>query len=43
MEPAAHYLLVSTREPDDAEVRSFTIVDGVVSEEQVLLVDDEVE
>jgi len=37
-EPAAHYLLVSTRDPDDAEVRSFRIVDGIVSEEEVRLV-----
>src|SRR5215468_593339 len=35
MEPGAHYLLVSTREPDDAEVRSFRIVADVVTEEQV--------
>jgi proteasome lid subunit RPN8/RPN11 len=34
-EPAAHYLLVSTREPDDVEVRSFMIVDGVVTEEEI--------
>ena len=37
MEPSAHYLLVSTRKPDETEVRSFTIVDGVVTEEQVQL------
>jgi [CysO sulfur-carrier protein]-S-L-cysteine hydrolase len=35
MEPGAHYMLVSTREPDDAEVRSFRILDGVVTEEHV--------
>jgi proteasome lid subunit RPN8/RPN11 len=35
--PQAHYLLVSTRDPDTAEVRSFRIVDGVVSEEPVRL------
>ncbi|HUJ05172.1 MAG TPA: M67 family metallopeptidase [Streptosporangiaceae bacterium] len=34
-EPSAHYLLVSTREPDRAEVRSFRIVAGAVSEEEV--------
>jgi [CysO sulfur-carrier protein]-S-L-cysteine hydrolase len=34
-EPGAHYVLVSTRDPDQAEVRSFRIVDGVVEEEPV--------
>lgn len=34
-EPNAHYLLVSTREPDAEEIRSFRIVDGVVTEEEV--------
>lgn len=34
-EPGAHYLLVSTRRPDAEEIRSFRIVDGVVSEEPV--------
>jgi proteasome lid subunit RPN8/RPN11 len=38
-EPDAHYLLVSTREPDQAEVRSYRIVDGVVTEEEVRLSD----
>ena len=33
-EPGAHYLLVSTR-TETAEVRSFRIVDGVVTEEPV--------
>ena len=37
-EPEAHYLLVSTRDPDHAEVRSFRIVDGEISEEEVRLV-----
>ncbi len=37
-EPAAHYLLVSTREPAAEEIRSFRIVDGVVSEEEVSIV-----
>jgi proteasome lid subunit RPN8/RPN11 len=37
-EPAAHYLLVSTRDPDHEEVRSFRIVDGVVTEEEVRVV-----
>jgi [CysO sulfur-carrier protein]-S-L-cysteine hydrolase len=36
-EPGAHYLLVSTREPDREEVRSFRIVDGLVSEEEIQL------
>jgi proteasome lid subunit RPN8/RPN11 len=39
MEPGAHYLLVSTREPDTAEIRSFRIADGVVTEEEVRLTD----
>ena len=34
-EPNAHYVLVSTREPDSVEFRSFKIVDGVVTEEPV--------
>ncbi|HSK27248.1 MAG TPA: M67 family metallopeptidase [Jiangellales bacterium] len=34
-EPGAHYLLVSTRADDDVEVRSYRIVDGEVSEEEV--------
>ena len=34
-EPAAHYLLVSTRDPVVEEVRSFRIVDGQVVEEEV--------
>jgi proteasome lid subunit RPN8/RPN11 len=38
-EPNAHYLLVSTREPDSEEIRSFRIVDGVVTEEEVNIVD----
>ncbi|RAK40182.1 proteasome lid subunit RPN8/RPN11 [Actinoplanes lutulentus] len=37
--PDAHYLLVSTREPDAEEIRSFRIVDGVVTEEKVNIVD----
>lgn len=41
-EPNAHYVLVTTRErepeADDAEVRSFRIRDGIVSEEQVRIV-----
>src|SRR5262249_58272495 len=34
-EPEAHYVVVSTREPDRTEFRSFRIVDGEVSEEEV--------
>ena len=37
--PDAHYLLVSTREPDSEEIRSFRIVDGVVTEEEINIVD----
>jgi proteasome lid subunit RPN8/RPN11 len=38
-EPNAHYVLVSTREPDAVEFRSFRIVDGVVTEEPVEITD----
>jgi proteasome lid subunit RPN8/RPN11 len=34
-EPQAHYVLVSTRDVDSTEFRSFRIVDGVVTEEPV--------
>jgi proteasome lid subunit RPN8/RPN11 len=37
-EPSAHYLLLSTREPDVTEIRSYRIVDGAVTEEPVKLV-----
>jgi proteasome lid subunit RPN8/RPN11 len=37
-EPNAHYVLVSTREPDSADFRSFRIVDGEVTEEPVEVV-----
>jgi proteasome lid subunit RPN8/RPN11 len=37
-EPRAHYVLVSTREPDRVEFRSFRIVDGEVAEEPVQVV-----
>jgi len=37
-EPAAHYVLVSTRDPDAVEFRSYRIVDGVVTEEEVRVV-----
>ena len=38
-EPNAHYVLVSTRDPEEAEFRSYRIVDGVVTEEDVEIVD----
>jgi proteasome lid subunit RPN8/RPN11 len=38
-EPSAHYVIVSTRDPEQAELRSFHIVDGVVTEEEVLIAD----
>src|ERR1700751_4255350 len=34
-EPGGHYVQVSTREPDRAEFRSFRILDGEVTEEEV--------
>jgi proteasome lid subunit RPN8/RPN11 len=34
-EPTAHYVLVSTRDRDQVEFRSFRIVDGEVTEEHV--------
>jgi [CysO sulfur-carrier protein]-S-L-cysteine hydrolase len=39
-EPGAHYVLVSTRDQDQEEFRSFRIVDGVVTEEEVRISDD---
>jgi proteasome lid subunit RPN8/RPN11 len=38
-EPDAHYVLVSTRDPGQDEVRSYRIVDGVVTEEPVTIVE----
>src|ERR687888_2740886 len=38
-EPGAHYVLVSTRDPEDAEFRSYRIVDGEVTEEEVRVVE----
>jgi proteasome lid subunit RPN8/RPN11 len=38
-EPGAHYVLVSTREPDHTELRSYRIVDGEVTEEEVSVVE----
>ena len=41
-EPNAHYVLVSTRAPDQTEFRSFRIVDGQVTEEPVEVIEVEV-
>ena len=38
-EPDAHYVLISTRDPEDHELRSYRIVDGVVTEEDVEVVE----
>ena len=38
-EPDAHYVLVSTRNPGQDEVRSYRILDGVVAEEPVHIVE----
>lgn len=38
-EPDAHYVLISTRDPDEHELRSYRIVDGVVTEEPVDIVE----
>ncbi|MGH8827943.1 MAG: Mov34/MPN/PAD-1 family protein [Jiangellaceae bacterium] len=40
-EPNAHYLLVSTRDEQTDEVRSYRIVDGQITEEEVSIVDGE--
>jgi [CysO sulfur-carrier protein]-S-L-cysteine hydrolase len=37
-EPNAHYVLVSTRSPDEVEMRSYRIVDGTVTEEELRVV-----
>jgi [CysO sulfur-carrier protein]-S-L-cysteine hydrolase len=37
-EPDAHYVLVSTRDADEHELRSYRILDGVVTEEPVNIV-----
>ena len=37
-EPGAHYVLVSTRDAETAEFRSFRIVDGKITEEPVEVV-----
>ena len=38
-EPDAHYVLVSTRDPHEHELRSYRIIDGVVTEEPVTIVE----
>jgi [CysO sulfur-carrier protein]-S-L-cysteine hydrolase len=38
-EPGAHYVLVSTRDEDQTEFRSYRIVDGDVTEEPVAVVE----
>ncbi|GAA3232804.1 M67 family metallopeptidase [Actinocorallia longicatena] len=38
-EPNAHYVLVSTRDEQEAELRSYRILDGVITEEEVRVVD----
>jgi proteasome lid subunit RPN8/RPN11 len=38
-EPQAHYVLVSTRDEDTTEFRSFRITNGVVTEEPVTVVE----
>jgi [CysO sulfur-carrier protein]-S-L-cysteine hydrolase len=38
-EPDAHYVLVSTRDPEQTEFRSFRIADGAVTEEDVAVAD----
>ncbi|WKG01885.1 M67 family metallopeptidase [Mycolicibacterium sp. HK-90] len=38
-EPDAHYVLVSTRDPEEHELRSYRIIDGVVTEEPVDIVE----
>ena len=37
-EPGAHYVLVSTRDADSLEFRSYRIIDGAVSEEEVEMI-----
>ncbi|MEV0437271.1 M67 family metallopeptidase [Nocardia sp. NPDC050413] len=38
-EPDAHYVLISTRDPHEHELRSYRIVDGEVTEEPVRIVE----
>jgi proteasome lid subunit RPN8/RPN11 len=39
-EPFAHYVLVGTRDPEQHELRSYRIVDGEVTEEEVQVVEN---
>lgn len=36
-EPQTHYLLVSTRDTNSEEIRSFRIVDGSITEEDIII------
>jgi proteasome lid subunit RPN8/RPN11 len=38
-EPNAHYVLLSTREPDTTEVRSYRIIDSEVTEEMLEIIE----
>ena len=38
-EPDAHYVLISTRDQDEHEFRSFRIVDGQITEEEIEVVE----
>jgi [CysO sulfur-carrier protein]-S-L-cysteine hydrolase len=38
-EPDAHYVLISTRDPQQHELRSYRILDGVVTEEEIQIVE----
>ena len=38
-EPNAHYVLIGTRDPHEHELRSYRILDGVVTEEPVTIVE----
>jgi proteasome lid subunit RPN8/RPN11 len=40
MSPDSHWVLVSTRDPETVEFRSFRIMDGEVSEEEVRIPDE---
>lgn len=39
-EPGAHYVLMSTHDPDQYELRSYRIIDGEVTEEPVEVVEN---
>ena len=39
-QPEAHYLLVSTRDPDAAELRAYRIIDAEITEERVVVTGD---